>query len=525
MSHPKSSIRKDALSGLRELFIAHPDLLLPALGQIIKQVVPLFAEQDNAVRHSFYLFLKLVFQIVKLKQITPFFSLLVASLKVGLTHISSSIQTDALKVADLIISHYPSLIQEHTEELLPLYLPLITSRTQHSNPSGGRRKPSHLSSIYSSHLPVLSQLLDFVSLISNPRSFLKQEQPAPVISVTEGVVWPEGDLLSPPSDLQEYLTRSSFLLHVNPTQFGLECLRLNPGSVGSGKDHSQSFDLKNRFVQVLLELWIEVVSDSLFSAPQSPYSSELCELLCTILQLLYVFVSSTSPECLNDKFLTQFTNNLLPYFPLYQKFSTDRSSPNILMVNLHFCRLIILVGNSSPLLDTKMVTDYLSFHLPQAPSVLSSVELVKCVSFVSEILYKVFHNDFVHFSMDSVMSILCSCHKLFVSCHLLSSAKHSFFTFIKCCMEEIVSSHQKVTDSPFLTHFLNPCIASIPELLTRLPKPVDPVLAKLAIQVLRLGMMCQVDCVLSSFQFYFSQLYGVCQLIILIKILKYYYYD
>ena len=501
-------MRKDSLIGIKELYLSNPDLLESTVSEMLNKVSPLFVDQEGNVRHCLYLLLKQVFQVLDQKVITPFFPLLLASLKCGLTHISTMIQMDSLKITNLLIVHYPRLMKEVVNSLLPLYLPLIAMKTQHAQSmSISKNKKADFLGLYVAKLPVLNQLLEFMLLIGDTPLTGTQSN-APVISTSDGKVWPAGDLSSRSLNFYDFCLQSPFLLLVNPLNVGID----NSFSVSPLTSSEVSFQLtgvENKMTKVLLELWIEMVSDSLFSAHSIP--DDACSLLATVIQLLCVLVKHVSPSNqLDAKFLSQFANHFVPYFPLFQKPGSNQRPPsNILMLNIYFSQLILSVASSpatgSSSVDTKLVARYLAVILPQAASTLSSADLVKCVNVVLDMIRC--RGRSIQDS-DIALTLYTSCYKLFLSCHHASSAKLAFLLFISHVTDQLILRRTTVYDDVgvFKEKFLFPCLCSLPELLIKVCTSFDH--AKLVLQVLKTDLTCQVDDVVTTFHAYLPQLYG-----------------
>ena len=483
--------------GLRELFISNPHLLVTCIGDLIKKVSPLFADQYDSVRHSLYLLLKLVFQVIDQKVISPFFSLLLASIKCGLTHINSSIQTNSVKITDLLIEHYPSLIKISINSLLPLYLPLVAMKTQSSS---SKTKKLDVHSLYVAKQPVLSQLLNFMLLVSDDT--IAPPCCAPLISVQDGKVWPEGDPLSPPRDITEFYLQSPFLLKINPSLFQTNyCFNSEMSSTTTlelESIHKTGFE--NQFIKVLLELWIELVSESLIvSPPSGSTQNDIYSLLATIIQLLCILVKHFATITKNI-FCNQFINHFIPYYPIHHS-QQQRPTPDIFMLNIHFSKLIILMAKAVPSINLFDVNHFLISRLPQATSLLPSNDLVQCVAIMIDII-NITRNTT---QSDRLIPLYCSYYKLFVNCHPISTAKTTFLKYINRATRQLMTSTIK-SNELFCSHFLYPCLSSLPELLTQLTNAVDQV--QLVIQVLKYAMACQIDGALNQFQRHISKLYS-----------------
>ena len=70
------------------------------------------------------------------ERVAPFFALLSAHLSCAMTHIETGIQEDAMKILDVLLEHYPSLLATRPAVLLTNFLELISHRQN----SGGAKK-------------------------------------------------------------------------------------------------------------------------------------------------------------------------------------------------------------------------------------------------------------------------------------------------------------------------------------------------------------------------------------------------
>ena len=176
-AHFKSAVRRDALIGLRDLLQENPALLPPNLASLIHHLSPI-VDIEGSVRHALLLFLRFLLGNVSEKQLSPFFPVLVAHLRCGLTHIDDRIQRDSLKVFDLVLSHFPRLLVSFAQELLSLIIRLLSRQdsVQASGKNATRLKsdanraalssnPSSMLSRQSSRFSILDQLMHYFQAI------------------------------------------------------------------------------------------------------------------------------------------------------------------------------------------------------------------------------------------------------------------------------------------------------------------------------------------------------------------------
>ena len=88
--HYSSSVRQDALGGLRELLMSCPDMLSTHLAVILERTSPLCLDKDSTLRQALCRFYKAILPQVSVDQMKPFFTLLSAHLSCAMTHIQVS---------------------------------------------------------------------------------------------------------------------------------------------------------------------------------------------------------------------------------------------------------------------------------------------------------------------------------------------------------------------------------------------------------------------------------------------------
>ncbi|XP_030640324.1 testis-expressed protein 10 homolog [Chanos chanos] len=139
LHHYNSNVKQGALVGLRELLSAHPALVEQHVSSILSEGAALFTDKDAAVRAAAVKLLRFVAQCVPADHVAPFFPLVSAHLTSAMTHISSGIQEDALKVLDVLLEHYPALLAQRHAVLLRNFLELISQRRSGGAGGGAER--------------------------------------------------------------------------------------------------------------------------------------------------------------------------------------------------------------------------------------------------------------------------------------------------------------------------------------------------------------------------------------------------
>ena len=372
-------MRLEALVGMHDLLQEHPELLLPNLSKILQRSLVTFTDSERVVRHALHKLLKLVFSQISEKQIAPFLSVVVAHLHCGLTHITDSVQLDSLKLFDLLLELYPSLLVPHAQELLTLLINLL-SHNQNLFVSGGNKSrktvvsssssltsdPSSKLSKYSSRMETFIQLQKlFQLLLVSTEEERKNEgavlcghgvkQDAPVIDVHSQkiLICKDGvyqEIESGLCDLTKPIPQVAILKNYGiqiPKEAYIDQWLEATGSVG--EVHSSSVQgMQDEFmssihklISLLLESWVEC-SPSKFVTPGHAVSKKCMELMEVVLGLLALVLKLVVRleemseekgggrlESLQRKFSDDFRKHFLAYFPFpfsHANTSTTNSS-------------------------------------------------------------------------------------------------------------------------------------------------------------------------------------------------------
>ena len=126
--HYSSSVRSDALSGLKELLNQNSALTHQHLSVLIENTAQLMVDKEASVRLSVQRVLKLIFSHVTGDQISPFFPILSAYLSSAMTHINDDIQRDSLKFLDLLLEYFPGLVTSECGHLLQMFIDQISQK-------------------------------------------------------------------------------------------------------------------------------------------------------------------------------------------------------------------------------------------------------------------------------------------------------------------------------------------------------------------------------------------------------------
>ncbi|KAA8518460.1 hypothetical protein F0562_015934 [Nyssa sinensis] len=121
-SHHNPKVRKDALIGIRDIFLKYPaELKLHKLA-VIEKLRERISDDDKLVRETLYQLLKsVIFPGCTEDNQGPFISLMMAYIFNAMTHLSIDVRLMAFKFFDLVIQHYPPSFSLHAEKILQNY--------------------------------------------------------------------------------------------------------------------------------------------------------------------------------------------------------------------------------------------------------------------------------------------------------------------------------------------------------------------------------------------------------------------
>ena len=382
-------MKKEALTGIRELLQSHPDLCAPNFSKILLHVLPTLTDDGPQIRHAFCALLKHLLTCATLENMRPFTPVVVAHLTCGLTHISEEIQFDSLKVFDLLLAHFSTLLIPHAHALLPLLVRLISRQKQMAEAatsSSGRnsllntiqrshsqRNPTSGSILASaphsrlaeldSRLKIFAQLCSFLEVILNSStqssSTGSRDQIAPIVDVENGRVF----LPSENGDLAE---TSDALCYFAPGIPHVVVLQHHgilppedaflPPTKGHGhqednllfSEYQQLLNFVKPLMSLLLESWVECDPASVFNKEEDhskgkknqalPLMETILNTMCLVLKLVQqsdhrqavTMQDSNQPlmQHLRQKYWSELTTHLISHFPFSPSSTKSPASQN-----------------------------------------------------------------------------------------------------------------------------------------------------------------------------------------------------
>lgn len=121
-SHHNAKVRRDALIGIRDIFLKHPSELKHHKLAAIEKLRERICDDDKLVRETLYkLFKKVVLPSYKHDNQGPFISLMMAYIFNAMTHLAIDVRVMTFKIFDLVVQNYPSSFPLYAEKILQNY--------------------------------------------------------------------------------------------------------------------------------------------------------------------------------------------------------------------------------------------------------------------------------------------------------------------------------------------------------------------------------------------------------------------
>lgn len=139
-SHHNPKVRKDALTGIKDIFLKHPTELRSHKLAVIEKLRERISDDDKLVRETLYQLLKtVVFPSCREESQGPFVSLMMAYIFNAMTHLAIDVRLMAFKFFDLVVQHYPSSFSMHAEKIFQNYEDILR-KNQFYLPDKGKLK-------------------------------------------------------------------------------------------------------------------------------------------------------------------------------------------------------------------------------------------------------------------------------------------------------------------------------------------------------------------------------------------------
>ncbi|CAI0391119.1 unnamed protein product, partial [Linum tenue] len=127
-SHHNARVRKDALMGMRDLFLKYPEELRSHRYAVIEKLRERISDDDKMVRENLYLLLKsVVLPACKEDNQGPIISMMMVYIFNAMAHLAIDVRLMSFKFLDLIVQYYPASFFMHAEKILQNYEYILKS--------------------------------------------------------------------------------------------------------------------------------------------------------------------------------------------------------------------------------------------------------------------------------------------------------------------------------------------------------------------------------------------------------------
>ncbi|XP_058003367.1 uncharacterized protein LOC131168992 isoform X3 [Hevea brasiliensis] len=123
-SHRNAKVRKDALMGMKDLFLMYPEELKLNMHEVIQKLCGRFGDEDKMVRETLYQLLKSVI-FPTCNEDMPFIHLMMGYIFVAMANLAIEVRLMAFKFFDLIVQYYPAAFSLHGEKVLQNYADIL----------------------------------------------------------------------------------------------------------------------------------------------------------------------------------------------------------------------------------------------------------------------------------------------------------------------------------------------------------------------------------------------------------------
>nr|XP_056713965.1 testis-expressed protein 10 [Euleptes europaea] len=384
MNHYSAGVKQSALLGLKDLLSQYPYVIDAHLSNILSELAAVFTDKDSTVRAAAIRLLQFLAPRIRAEHISPFFPLVSAHLSSAMTHISKRIQEDSLKVLDVLLEEYPTLLMDRSSVLLNNFVELIS----HQQLSKGLKNRDNISWMLSVcpnrritsqqwRLNVLLRLQKFLHVLVDGSSELdndglQEENSNPQMPKNFlNINWQ--DLAKGQEHIQLYENGGS-QPRIN-SSFRLRSLVSVTSSAEKGLSSPENL---KRFIEIiiplLLDCWIEAsptqVASPIVGNLLEPGSLQLMEQVLSIIHLLWKFArQNEEPQqmevWLRANYLVDFKHHFMCHFPYsfketikYRKkdslksnkyYKTPSNNIDHLLLNLTLCDIMVSLASSSTL--------------------------------------------------------------------------------------------------------------------------------------------------------------------------------
>ncbi|XP_061186098.1 testis-expressed protein 10 homolog [Saccostrea echinata] len=332
--HYSTTVRLDAVNGLRELLSSHPELLEHRLSQTIDRISQLMVDKDPAVRSALIKLFRQIVPSVHLHKIRPFFPIVSAHVCCAMTHIYEDIQSDSLQVLDIFLEYYPSLIVDQSSQIIPNFIEQISHQNASKKFNAGSRslsvKPDGKIQAHKWRIQVLSRLGRLMSTLIESTGPLTLGPEVDEKEEGSKVIWRD----------DEEVTCSPCPRHFQSVWTAPGCKTSTMKNLLSVEMEERGFNLREphgvlklleTIVPILLECWVEATATQHKAVEGSLLSVDACSLrhnVVKIIKLLWQYAGQVIRlgwQSSVAHFLPDFHQHFMKFFPYSAHTSGQKS--------------------------------------------------------------------------------------------------------------------------------------------------------------------------------------------------------
>ena len=434
LNHYSTSVRHDALTGLRELFRLHPTEITKHAASLLTRMPAAICDSDVAVRHALMSVFRDIFPHINHMQMTPFFKVFEVHVTSGLSHIHDDVRIDALQILDDLRENYSSLIVSSLSQIVPHLVGLLRQNAFSLETSRSQRSAA---GAMSNRLQILSRLQAFLQLD------LCMNQPT----------------VPSPSQSKEIIVSSTAPTYVGLYKFGnlgdVKARQMSVSNAGVQLDDAAICHIVESVIPVVLEWWVECEpSQLLCESPVPPRSLLSMSLILDLIQTLWQlatrldqqFGTSRLRTFLSNRYEKDFVKHFLTYFPFTAttlsngyKRAMEKvairgvSATSVVDMNATLCSILTTVRRPDSAWMGQIM-DYLVHVFNESVTHQMSARAFQTLLSTIQLLL----NDYMSGSdslleeklAENVSLLLSGLVSFFKSCHALSSKKESLLHFL-----------------------------------------------------------------------------------------------
>lgn len=343
LGHHNSTIKTEALDGLKDMITSHPvEVLGSHYVQVLESVVKLVLDETAMIRKSACKIVGQILSAIARHKLVPVFASLNSYLQCGLTHIDRGVREDSLILMDCCLKHVPELCEKYAFILLSVCLDLISDKGLASRTLSLNLESSQVATKW--RTKVLERISSLLHCFFNgaPKSTNPSTHPA-----TQHFI---------PGTINHFPVHTGICL--NYGQYAEQSPEENIHKVTAA-------DFAEAIIPLLLGMFLEVnpaEKSSVENTSSTVISEESCKLLSLIvdiIQTLWEIIENLSEpgssKALSKRFARSLMQTLVtgrfPYSVSSRSIGKSQKAPqeseNSLTINLSVARLVLVFTHHS----------------------------------------------------------------------------------------------------------------------------------------------------------------------------------